>query len=77
MHMETLFDHKPTTGEIRNLFGYSMTRAEYETPALDENTANADLARLFDSRGKDPKPFLDRIMDEQYKFNLQLVDVAH
>jgi len=71
--IETVYDHN-LTDEEREKLGFSLTEEEYRR-FTSENTAFADLFRLYFHRGgwAKAKEYLKRIKDENYKRDIFLI----
>jgi hypothetical protein len=67
--LETIFNHEVTLDELLMLNnGYQETKEEYFY-GLDQDSANADLYRLYQLRGTIDKAafFAEKIKDPQFK----------
>jgi hypothetical protein len=76
--METVFDHRPTQDELRDLFGaQAPTREEYERFPKDADTENGRLYDLFALRGDLEKAgaYLARVEDPRFRRDLAHIDV--
>lgn len=73
--METIYDHNPTETELINIGANSMSKSEYLSIIAsgdDADSANWDLALLFDLRGdvKKTELYANRIKDDAYRTDL-------
>ena len=69
--METVFDHDPSSEELRYLFMSGMSREEYLATHSDQETEYGNIYALYMIRGNREKAleYLDRIRDPKSRFH--------
>jgi hypothetical protein len=69
--METVFDHEPTTEELKYLFLSGRSKEEYLASHVDQETEFGNIYALYMIRGNREKAleYLNRIRNPKERFN--------